>query len=53
MDVDSVSKNTKTKYRMTPHAKKGGSSAPPKDLNQFSVLHASDEEVETLIAKAQ
>ena len=53
VDVDSTSKATKTKYRTTPHAKKGVSSTPPKDLNQFSALHASDEEVETLIAKAQ
>ena len=53
VDVDSTPKATKTKYRTTPHAKKGVSSAPPKDLNQFSALHASDEEVEMLIAKAQ
>ena len=51
--LDSTPKATKTKYRTTPHAKKGTSSSPPKDLNQFSALHAFDEEVESLIANAQ
>ena len=43
----------KPKFRSAPHAKKSISTSPPKCLNQFSALETSDEEVESLIAKAQ
>ena len=43
----------KPTYRSTPHTKKGKAISPTKRLNQFSVLNSTDEEVESLILKAQ
>ena len=48
---------TKAKYRVTPHAKKGGDSAmtssPLGNSNKFAALHSTDEEVESPIIRAQ
>ena len=43
----------KPKYGATPHAKRGKAISPPKRLNQFATLNSTDEEVESLIFKAQ
>ena len=43
----------KHKYKVTPHLKKVASGTHSKDSNAFIALNSFDEEVETLIIKAQ
>ena len=55
--IPTSKESNKAKYRATPHAKKGVATAtppsPPRNSNKFATLHSTDEEVESLIIRAQ